>query len=263
MPSRVIALTITVGAALATVGAAHAQSRPTDLDHDERFALGARLRGVWVTPQMLAPFVSTSSGLSSIAGGAEFIYRKRTYDVVTSLDLMFINLADGNFLGNGRDPTQDTHYVQFGGFGQLTFLSADVSIIGHSSLTRWLEVRYGAGVGLGLVVGDVRVINNGRQCTSQNYLDTSQCYPHTPDGRVNIPLNQPDAEARLKATEQAGSIDLADDPHRHVTDNKPPLMVVLNVQLGLRVKVQRHLAFDVDVGFRDAIFFGGALHVSF
>ena len=232
-------------------------------DGDAKYALGARLRGVWVTPAMLAPFVQTTSGLQSIAGGAEFIVRHPTYDVVTSLDLTFVSLADGNYLGNGHDATQDTHYVQFGGFGQLTFLSADVSIIGHHAFNRWFELRYGAGVGLGLVLGDVHSINDGRQCTAQNYSDTTKCYPHTPDGTVDIPLGRADTEAKLRATEKAGSIDLADDPHRHVSDNKPPVMIVINVQVGMRFKVHRHLAFDVDVCFRDAIFFGGAFHVLF
>jgi hypothetical protein len=232
-------------------------------DEEPKYALGARVRGVWMTPAMLSPYVQTTSGLQSFAGGAEFIVRKPTYDVVTSLDLTFLSLTDGNFLGNGHDPSQDTHYVQFGSFGQLTFLSADVSILGHTALGRFVELRYGAGVGLGLVIGDVLIINNGRQCTSQNYSDLSKCYPHTPDGRVDIPLGRPDTEAKLKATEQPGVVDLADDPHRHATNNKPPVMVVLNIQAGLRVKVHRHLAFDLDVGFRDAIFFGGAFHALF
>jgi hypothetical protein len=240
-----------------------AASAPARAEEDQRFALGARVRGLWFTPAMLAPFAQTTSSLSTIDGGAEFIYRRKAYDVVTSLDLLFLNLPDGNFVGAGRDPSQDTHYVQFGNFGQLNFLSMDVSIVGHTALTRWLEVRYGAGVGLGLILGDVQVINNGRQCTAQNYADLHACYPHTPDGRVNIPLDAADAQAKLRATEKPGAIDLADDPHLHATNNKPPVMVVLNAQLGLRFRVQRHLAFDVDVGFRDGIFFGGAFHVLF
>src|SRR5262245_22534799 len=92
-------------------------------DHD--YALGARIRGIWVTNQMMSSFLATGTELQSMSGGAEFIVRKRTYDVVTSLDLTFVNLRDGNFLGAGRDPSQDTHYTQFGPFGQLSLLSAD------------------------------------------------------------------------------------------------------------------------------------------
>jgi hypothetical protein len=209
---------------------------------------------------MIGAVAQTDSSLSSIAGGVEFSVRKRHYDVVTSLDLMFLNLADANFLQSGRDPAQDTHWVQFGPFGALDFLSVDVSIIGHTPLARWLELRYGGGVGLGLLLGDVRVVTNGTQCTAQNFRDPSRCYPHSADGSVDIPLNRPDTQQKLAATEKPGSIDLAADPHWHVTDNKPPVMPVLNVQLGLRFLVSRHLGFDIDAGFRDALFFGGAFH---
>jgi hypothetical protein len=228
--------------------------------HD--YALGARIRGIWVTNQMMSSFLIAGTELQSMSGGAEFIVRKRTYDVVTSLDLTFVNLRDGNFLGSGRDPTQDTHYTQFGPFGQLSLLSLDVSIIGHTALTRWLELRYGAGVGLGLVIGDVFTTTNSRACTATNAGDITKCFPVSPTVGP-IALGQPDTEAKLKATEDPAKVDLADDPHHHATRNKPPVMVVVNILVGLRFYVHRHLAFDVELGFRDAIFFGGAFHVPF
>jgi hypothetical protein len=80
---------------------------------------------------------------------------------------------------------------------------------------------------------------------------------------VNIPLDQPGAAQKLQATEKPGVVDLADDPHYHVTDDKPPVMVVLNLQLGLRFLVNKHLAFDVDAGFRDAFFVGASIHTLF
>ena len=238
-----------------------ATAHADDVDH--KYELAARIRGIFVTPTMLAPFVSTDSGLNSLAVGAEFVVRRRTYDVVTSLDFSFIDFADGNFLGSGRDPSQDTHYFQFGNFGQLTFVSADVSIVGHTALGRWFELRYGAGVGLGGFSGNVRMINNGRQCTSANFKDGSQCYPHTPDGSVNIPLGRPDSEAKLLATEKPGAVDVADDPHRHVSGDVPSVIPVLNLVLGLRVRLQRHVALEVEAGFRDAVFVGGSVRALF
>src|SRR5947199_1716229 len=110
-----------------TAATAHAQE-------DHKYELGARARGIFLTPTMLSAIAGTNSSLDSLAIGTEFVVRHRTYDVVTSLDFAFVDVSDGNFLGNGRDPSQDTHYFQFGNFGQLTFISADVSIIGHTAL---------------------------------------------------------------------------------------------------------------------------------
>ena len=70
----------------------------------EEFALGARIRGVWLPAGLISAVAETHSSLSSIAGGVELIVRKPRYDVVTSLDLMFLNLTDANFLQGGRDP---------------------------------------------------------------------------------------------------------------------------------------------------------------
>jgi hypothetical protein len=227
---------------------------------DHQWELGARIRGGWLTSSMIGAVAQTDSSLSTVSGGIEFVARRKTYDVVSSFDVTFLPLHDGNWLGNGHDPSLDTHYIQFGSFGQLSFVSADVSIIGHTALTRWLELRYGAGVGLGLLVGDIHLINNGSQCTQQNFRDTTQCYPRSADGSVNITLNQPDTQAKLNATAAPGMVDTAGTPHYHVTDDKPPVMIVINAQVGLRFYVHRHLAFDVDFGFRDLIFFGAGFH---
>jgi hypothetical protein len=232
-----------------------------ELDH--RWEVGARLRAIFITPDMIRPFATTNSSLDSLAVGVELVHRRANYDVVASLDFGFIDFSDGNFLGAGRDPTQDTHYFQFGNFGQLTFISADVSIIGHTAFGKYVELRYGAGLGLGGFTGQVHMINNGRQCTQQNYLDGSQCYPHTPDGRVDIPLGRADTQAKLLATQDPSKIDLADDPHFHVSNDVPPVIPVINVILGLRFKLGRHAAFDIEGGFRDLFFLGGNLHVLF
>ena len=238
-----------------------ATANAQELDH--KYELGARARAIFITPTMIGAVAGTNSSMNSLAIGTEFVVRHKYYDVVTSLDFSFIDISDGNFLGNGRDPSQDTHYWQFGNFGQLSFISADVSIIGHTALGKYVELRYGAGVGLGGFVGQIKVINNGRQCTAANYKDGSQCYPYSPQAGVNIPLGQPNSEAKLAATEKPGAIDLADDPHRHVSTDVPPAVPVLNVVLGLRFKLHKRVAMDVEGGFRDMMFLGMGLRALF
>jgi hypothetical protein len=224
-----------------------------------QYQLGARVRGIFITSDMLSPYLVARTSMESVAVGAELVFRRPTFDVVTSLDFAFTSPHDGNFLGRGKDPSMDTHYVEF---HDLNFLSVDVSIIGHTALTRWLELRYGAGMGLGLVLGDVLLTADSPRCTAQNASNPSQCYPISPTvGEIR--LNQPDTQAKLKATENPSKIDLAIDPHRHVTADKPPVLPVLNVVVGLRFILQRHLASTVELGFRDAIFVGAALHYLF
>lgn len=218
-----------------------------------KYQLGARVRGIFVTNAMMSPFLAAGTGTSmeSWSLGLEFTYRRPSFDVVTSLDFSWLDVHDGNYLGAGHDPSQDTHYVQF---RNLSFLSADVSIIGYHKFLPWLELRYGGGLGLGWVPGDVLLTNNGPQCTTANAKDESQCYP------INTgPINgKPTAqqEADLKRSQQPGAEDTAETPHRHVTGDKPPVMGVVNLLVGLRFYPLPRLAITYELGFRNAIFTG-------
>jgi hypothetical protein len=233
---------------------AGAPKRP-DLNNDWKHAFGVRVRGLFVTQAMMSPYLAASTSMESASFGFEYVYRYPTFDIVTSLDMSFVNPHDGNYLSKIGDhpPNLDTHYVEF---RNLSFLSADVSVIGHHAFTNWFELRYGAGLGLGVVFGDVLLTNNGPQCTYANASDTSQCYP------VNIPLGQPDTQGKLKATE-TGEVDTAQTPHRHVSTDKPPVMGVLNVLVGFNFRLHKHVMAQLEVGFRDAIFCGAGAHYIF
>lgn len=218
-----------------------------------KYQLGVRARYLFVTKAMLSPYFADNTGtqMNSWSLGMEFTYRppQKHYDVVTSLDFSWLNVDDGNYLGAGHDPSLDTHYTQF---RNLSFISADVSIIGWHKFLPWLELRYGGGLGIGYVPGDVLITNNGPMCTAANAKDPTQCYP------VGIgPINgkPTDAqEAALKATEGGGT-DTNTTPHRHEGD-KPPVMGVVNLLVGLRFYPVEHMAITWEIGFRDAMFTG-------
>jgi hypothetical protein len=225
--------------------------------------LGARTRYIFCTRLMLAPYFKGDTGteLNSFSVAIEYVYRRpgHHYDVVTSVDFSagsgFVN--DGNFLsGIGDHPAnQDTHYVQF---QSAHFLSADVSIIGWHKFTNWLELRYGGGLGIGWITGDVKETNNNANCTDGTARDTTKCYP-TITGPIN---GKPTAsqEAALKASE-TGAADVAGDPHRHSI--AIPVFGVVNVLLGLRFYPIKHMAITYEIGFRDVLFTGLGIHYLF
>src|SRR3954451_3929976 len=161
--------------------------------------LGVRARYIFVTKAMLSPYFNANTGtqMNSWSLGLEYVYRKpgKHYDIVTSLDFSWLDVEDGNYLGSGHDPALDTHYTQF---RNLSFVSADVSIIGWHKFADWFELRYGGGLGIGYVPGDVLITTNAG-CTSANASDPTKCAP-----LVTGPINgKPTAsqEAALKATE--------------------------------------------------------------
>ncbi len=247
---------------LGACGLAHAEEpspSPVTASDPRDYAIGARVRGIFLPRAFLSSFLTASTSLASVSLGLDFVYRRPTYDVVTSLDFGFVSMGDGNFLAAGHDPTMDTHYTQF---RNLDFLSADVSIIGHHAVLPWLELRYGAGLGLGVVLGQVLLTNDGMQCTNQNAGNIKQCYPISPT-LGPIMLGTSSSEAQLKATEAPGQLDTAANPHRHVTNDTPPMMPVFNIVAGADFRLHRRLTMGVEFGFRDALFVGAMLHVWF
>jgi hypothetical protein len=230
---------------------------PTKPRFDFTHAIGVYSRYLFVTRLMFSPYVDQSTALDrGWSVGAQYIHRSHSFDIVVSLDFSWFGVQNGNWLGRGNDPTVDTKYVEF---DRLSMLSADVALIGHHAFTRWLELRGGAGLGIGYVFGNVYTTNNSNLvCNKDNAGDTSKCYPITASG-MPIYLNQPDTEQKLQATTDPSKKNTAQDPHR-TQEFKPPAMAVLNIMMALHFRLQRHISLQVELGFRDAMFAGGGFY---
>jgi len=220
------------------------------------YEVGVRLRYIFVTRLMMAPYLAAATDMNSVSVGAEFSWVRDRYDLVTSIDFSWLPVGDGNYLTAGHDPSVDTHYTQF---QQLSFLSADVSLIGHHDFGKWFQLRYGGGLGIGIVFGNVLLTNDFNGCTLANVSDVSQCHP------LGVDLTSPNKEQQLAATEPnpTGEKDTAGHPHRHVSSDKPPVMGVVNILVGARFKLPHKFTLDVELGFRDAMFVGVNTHYRF
>jgi hypothetical protein len=234
---------------------------------DWKHAMGVYAHYLFVTELMLKPYLQSATSLNSFAVGLQYIHRYTHFDVVTSLDFSWLVMNDGNWLANGNDASLDTKFVQF---DKLSFLSADVAIIGHYAFNNWLELRGGAGLGLGVVFGDVLVTNNSNNvCNKDTFSDTSKCYPIVngadPNPANHMPIylnNNPNREAQLKATEDSSREDTAQNPHRE-RGNKPPVMAVVNIMMALNFRLHKHVSAQVELGFRDAMFAGADFQYHF
>ncbi len=245
---------------LASQSAWAQQPLPTPDPPESPHAISLRARWVTVPGWSLAPFLDTHTQLNDgWSVGIEYLYRHAGFDVVISVDYSWLNADSGNYLAAGHDPSTDTHLLVF---DRLSAISADVSLIGHWNLTSWLEFRFGAGLGVGGVLGNIYQITNNSGCTSGNASDTTNCYP-TPIG----PVNQLDDTTRQKLTASACAPDLSDNgmdttahPCYRRIDTYPlsvRVVPVLNVLLGLRFRMQRHLYLHLDGGWRLVGFYAG------
>ena len=218
-------------------------------------------RYIFVTKAMLSPYLAANTGTqmnsySARRSSTSIASRARATTSSPRSTSAGSPSTTATIWARGTTPTLDTHYTQF---RDLSFISADVSIIGWHKFLPWLELRYGGGLGIGYVPGDVLITNNGPQCTAANASDPSQCYP------INTgPINgKPTAaqEASLQAS-MGGGTDTNITPHRHSGD-KPPVMGVVNILVGLRFYPTAHMAINWEIGFRDAMFTGLSAHYLF
>jgi len=223
-------------------------------------ALALRARWVTLPGWALSPYLAAHTQLDDGWGvGLEYLYRRTSFDVVVSLDYSWLQAADGNFLGKSNNPATENHFTRF---DKLSSLSADVSLIGHWNLTTWMEIRFGAGLGIGYVFGDIYQITNNSGCTADNAGDPTKCfpkttgvvYPTTPDNVTKLE-NQ-----RCSPDFTDGGRDTPVSPCYRKTDTYPfnvRVVPVLNVLLGLRFKLHPHVFLHLDGGFRLAGFYAG------
>jgi hypothetical protein len=226
-------------------------------------SLALRARWVTVPGWSLDAFLDAHTQLNGgWSVGMEYLYRAMGthLDLVTSLEFAWLNADAGNFLGKGNDPAEKTHYVVF---DKLSALSLDASLIGHWNLTSWMEIRVGAGLGVGVVFGNMYQITNNSGCTLQNANDPNNCYPR-PVGQ--IPTYTENTRRILESN--ACEPDLRDStkdtvlsPCYRRIDTYPfvgRVVPVLNTLLGFRFRAHRNVLIHLETGWRLVGFYLGA-----
>ena len=221
-------------------------------------ALALRARWVTVPGWSIASFLTAHTQLNDgWSVGMEYLYRRAGFDVVLSVDYSWLEAASGNFLGKGNTAATATHFTRF---DKLSSLSFDASLIGHWNLTSWLELRVGAGLGIGYVIGNIYQITNNSGCTDENAGDSTKCYPK------NVgPIEKTDSATidRLNAAGCPGDNDTLDTPTSPCQRStqtypfNPRVVPVLNTLIGLRFKLQDHVYWHLDGGWRLVGFYVG------
>jgi hypothetical protein len=190
------------------------------------WAVGSRLRGIFVPAWFLGAFMNHAQGLSSLSWGLDFTRRKGNLDLVFGLDIGWYGaIGNANWTGTGGF-ADDTYWTEFNSF---MFTSLDMNLIWHYDFNDWIALRYGGGIGIGFLSGDMYRQLSGPACTSANVdSNLGQCGPGFAGGPARF-------------AEDLGSY---------------RVLPVVAVLLGVRFKLHRHAVVTVDAGFHDAFFFG-------
>jgi len=217
---------------------------------DVVYGAGARLRWVSVPSWMLGLFTKENQSLSSYGIAGEFFRRKGEMDIMFGLSYQRMGPPDGNWLGKGHDANIDTDLVQFRNFG---FVGIDANLIWRSVISEYVAFRYGAGLGLAIMTGQM-LRTSAANCTEQNKGDVTVCKPIVCRGTRCT-------EAELAASSRTGTIDNGPgDPHRFKDSNVPGAIPILNLVTGFDFHMPQDegLELRLEGGFYDAFFLGMA-----
>ncbi|HEY6477111.1 MAG TPA: hypothetical protein VI456_11060 [Polyangia bacterium] len=205
--------------------------RPADLS----YGVAARLVWVSVPSWLLNVFTKKNVPLSSWGTGLQVFRRKGNFDIALSFNYQNMSPANGNWLGSSATPLTDVSYLQFQSFALYGF---DASFIWHAFFTDWFGMHYGAGVGIGILGGNIRRTKAlDGNCTAANAGDPNQCTHNSMASQNSVePL-----------------------------ENVPGAVPILNAVLGVdfRVPTLRGWEARLEGGFYDAFFLGGGVGYTF
>jgi hypothetical protein len=208
------------------------EESPRGVHKQKTIGVGARFRVVSVPKWLLNLFLDHSTGMTSVGVGGEFILHRRTdFDVVFGLEYENISPANGLYQEKGDDPNVPGQYPDFTEFDSFAFLSVDASFVWHTKLSKIVDLRYGAGIGLGLVLGDI-------------YSTDTDCGRGPKAGHVT-----------LSDLDSASTCPIIPGATREKKD-VPPVVPVVNLLVGTRIKATDNIVINVELGFRNMFFAG-------
>jgi hypothetical protein len=226
--------------------------RPADLS----YGVATRLRWVTIPSWVLNVFTKQNVPLSSWGTAIEFFRRKGNFDFAIAMTYTNLSPHDGNWLGDGRDATVDTDFVQFRG---LAMYGIDASFIGHTSFTDWFGIHYGAGIGIGIISGDVfRTSNDNTLCTEANAGNLEQCHPKGVSCTGSTCNEQ-------QLVGLGPGVDDPTDPHRFRETTVPSVLPIVNIVVGVNFRLPKVRGWEAKLegGFYDAFFLGGGIGYTF
>jgi hypothetical protein len=188
------------------------------------FGIAARIRNVRVPESLIQLFVDDAPDAVSQAGfGLELARRKGNFELQLGLEYDRIHMQDGVWIEKDKPiPANEPDFVEFDGFG---WLSLEVNFINHTELASNFYLRYGGGIGLGILLGEIR--RTDLQCTTD---DPDSC------------------------SEYAGAVN-QDAPY----DLKTPVIPIVTGLVGLQYRAGGNLAFNLEGGIRTVPFWGGSI----
>ncbi len=189
------------------------------------WGVGIKARSWRVSKRLQQQFMEVSPGPAT-GRGIGFDFTRRTGDIELAFGFGYdtLNGQDGYYVDNGGDPTVagDTDYNEF---DKLEWFTAEFTVVGHAKIHKFLEFRFGAGIGVGMMRGEMR--KTDALCSTYRVPESCMIDPNAVD--VDKPADI------------------------------PPVLPVINMLVGLELTPFDWLHVYIDAGIHSTPYVGGGV----
>jgi len=218
----------------------------TEPDLGIEYGVGLRLRSVWVPKSVLELFIARSAGGAQNFGyGVDLTRRRGSTELQLGLEYERVTVGEGVWINKGDNVAtgSEADYVlspQHSG-NHLSWFTVEFSFLNHAEITKAISVRYGGGIGIGLVIGELDHNNILCAAGATNSSPEPGCVPTRFGGQGNY----------------------TEGEETQVAYNLPPVFPVVNAILGLQFKPTDTMTINIEGGIRTLPFVGISSSVFF
>jgi hypothetical protein len=217
----------------------------TSASDEIEYGVGVRLRSVWLPKSVLELFVTRAAGGAQNYGvGVDLTRRHGTTELQLGLEFEHVNVGQGVWINKGDNVAMgdEADFVlgpdsSTGSGNQFGWFTLEFSFFNHAELTPWLSFRYGAGLGLGVLIGEIDHYNIICAMGATNASPEPGCVPPRFAGGTGR-YSETQGETLVKY------------------DLGTPVFPVVNAILGLQFKPTDHTTINLEGGIRTLPFIG-------
>jgi len=240
----VMSSTVAAAAPAAPAGTAEAGAPGGAAPVAVEWGVDLRLRNVIVPRGIVEWFLSRATGASNVGLGVDVVRRRGNNELQFGIEYERINLGEGVLVQSGGNVPQDTvdyilspdHAPE--NFGWLTF---EFTFLHHTPLSKYVALRYGGGLGIGVMTGGVYRWDVLCATTATAASLEPGCIPgdHIPGG-TGVTSSDGDGAAESSP----------------VKYDLPPVFPVLNGIIGVQINPTPRSVVNIEAGLRTLPFFG-------